>query len=283
MDWYRTGTGHAFGAVGRIEQWLVGMELNDKDRRSKRGRLRLFACLLLAGVLLNAGPGCSASSRHRLLTIVFTGVPPLEGAAPEGKEGMTDEQPRDMTQEERQQQYRQALRTTFWVHGPYGAGECERCHNLSQSTNFQGDAVAVNRDPFTSGPGVFGSRLAVPKDQLCISCHSSHSASFADQHSLTIHAPSAAGECTACHHPHQARRRFMLLGTDNRELCGRCHNPNRPEMSQIHTSSQTADCLECHNAHMGTSALLLKENDKELALLYHSDDYAEDNNQNQAN
>ena len=74
----------------------------------------------------------------------------------------------------------------------------------------------------------------------------------------------------------------MLLGADNRELCGRCHDPNSQEMSQAHDNVKT-DCLECHNAHVGTSTLLLKEKDNELALLYDSDSRARDGNQKPVN
>ena len=243
------------------------MNQENKNYFSNQNWLRLVACLLVFVFVLNAGGGCTAETRYKIKTVVFTGVPPLEGETADEQEAVSEDERRAAAQATRQKQHRQALRTTFWVHGPYGAGECDRCHNLTQSTTFQGDAVAIGGDPLTGGSAVFASRLAIPKEQLCVGCHSSHSATFASEHSLFIHEPSGTGACTTCHHPHQARRRFMLLQSDNRELCTGCHEPDG-----IHAANPQEDCLECHNAHMGTTASLLKDEDDELALLYHSDE-----------
>ena len=243
------------------------MNKEHKNFRSKQRWLRLLAFLLVFVAVLNAGGGCSAETRYKIKTVVFTGVPPLDGESEDGQPALSEDEQRAAEQATRQAQHRQALRTTFWVHGPYGAGECDRCHNLTQSTTFQGDAAAIGGDPITSGSAVFASRLAIPKEQLCIGCHSSHSAAFASEHSLFIHEPSGNGACTTCHHPHQARRRFMLLNSDNRELCAGCHEP-----AGMHATDPQADCLDCHNAHMGTTTSLLRDEDDELALLYHSDE-----------
>jgi predicted CXXCH cytochrome family protein len=64
----------------------------------------------------------------------------------------------------------------------------------------------------------------------------------------------------------------MLLGSDNRELCTRCHDPVEDEVMATHARDSDADCVACHNPHVGTTRALLKENDDEIALLYgHAD------------
>ncbi len=211
--------------------------------------------------------GCSVTSRHKFLTVVFTGVPPLEQ---ESDSAEPAEQP--LTPQEKQllkqQQFQAALMPTFWAHGPFSAGQCHRCHNVAQSKNFQGSSPEIGSDPFTSGTAVFGSRLAVPKEQLCISCHSSHGSKYANEHGLRQHVPSQQGNCTACHHPHQARRRFMLLGESNDQLCLGCHKAGSAEIGLDHVSSQSESCSNCHNPHVGSKKALLKADDDELHLLY---------------
>jgi predicted CXXCH cytochrome family protein len=58
----------------------------------------------------------------------------------------------------------------------------------------------------------------------------------------------------------------MLLRTDNRELCGDCHNP--ATLTQIHAVNAEQDCIGCHNAHVGVTSKLLRSDAQELTLLY---------------
>ncbi len=235
-----------------------------------RGKLRVrrIACV---GVVVLAFftiiGGCSANSRHSLLTIVFTGVPPQEE-----DDQSNDEADSAVIAEEqqaiKQKQFQKSLMPQFWAHGPFSAGQCERCHNVAQSVNFQGDAASVNYDPFTSGTAVFGARLAVPKNRLCVSCHTSHGAQYAQERSLVQHLPVELGNCTACHHPHQSRRQFMLLGENDRQMCTSCHQAGGADKGLDHFVSESGSCTQCHNPHIGTSSKLLKRDDDELSLLY---------------
>lgn len=242
------------------------MEPAHKSSKLKRLCLRLGALALMATIVLGVVAGCSTTARHKFLTVVFTGVPPLEGQSTEPSS--VDEQANvDNTAGRR----RTVSMPTFWVHGPFGARQCERCHNLSQSTNFRDDPLQATRDPLTSSSVAFASRLAMPKQELCVSCHSSHSAASASERSLQVHAPVSEGDCTACHHPHQTQRRFMLLGSNNRVLCGRCHAPMEDRMMVAHANDSDSDCIDCHNAHVGKTRTLLKDNDDEITLIYGSD------------
>jgi predicted CXXCH cytochrome family protein len=231
------------------------MKAGRRQRTLPKRWLRLgIAALSVIGVI----GGCTTESRHKILTVVFTGVPE-PGAAPA--------EPTDTATTSNATRRRTAsLTPTFWVHGPFGARQCQSCHNLSDSTSFSAEPAA--QDPTISSTAAFGSRLALPKEKLCVSCHISHSAESAASRSLQVHQPLRDGNCTACHNPHQMKRQYMLLGADNRELCARCHAPAVDARVAEHSSVSNVDCMQCHNAHIGTTAALLKKNDDELALLY---------------
>jgi predicted CXXCH cytochrome family protein len=88
--------------------------------------------LVLAAALTAA---CDATTRHKVLTYFFDGVPPLESAAPPTAPG---------------QPSLSAASTALSVqeHGPYAAKLCAACHSES-----------------------LGNTLVAPADQLCQRCH----------------------------------------------------------------------------------------------------------------
>ena len=229
-------------------------------------RLPVMFILAVACVLA----GCSAEARYRIKTVVFTGVPPLQGEPATDESGSPEpQQPANAEQIARQQQHREASISRYWQHGPYAAGECERCHSLVQSKSFLGNRDATGQGPASASPVSASSRLVMPPSELCVSCHAQHGVEFARDSDLKQHLPAAAGACTACHSPHQSLRRYMLLRTDNRELCGGCHNP--ATLTQIHAVDPEQDCIDCHNAHVGVTSKLLRSDAQELTLLYGGD------------
>ena len=226
-------------------------------------RLLVMFTLALACVVV----GCSTEARYRIKTIVFTGVPPLHGEQP--KDGGAPPEPQQTANAEqmaRQQQHREASISRYWQHGPYAAGECGRCHNLGQSKSFLGHRDAQSQGPSSANSVSATSRLTLPLSQLCVTCHTQHGVAFARDSDLQQHLPAATGACTACHSPHQSLRRYMLLWTDNRELCGGCHNPMT--LTQVHAVNPEQDCIGCHNAHVGVTSKLLRSDAQELTLLY---------------
>jgi len=132
-------------------------------------KLRTVASWTFLAALLS--PGCSATSRHKALTLFFDGVPPL------GKD------------EASQQQLTTA--TTIGTpsrpvpgseHGPYAARLCNACH----------EGGATNA-------------LLAPNDELCFRCH----AITLDK--TFIHGPLASGGCLVCHDPHNSRYPHLLV------------------------------------------------------------------------
>lgn len=228
---------------------------------------RLLVMVTLGVALACILVGCSTEARYRIKTIIFTGVPPLHEEQAEGNDKLQD--PAEAAKAEqiaRQQLHREALISRHWQHGPYAAGQCERCHNLGQSASFLGSRRATTELRPSAISASAPSRLTMPPQQLCITCHSQHGDTFAHDRGLQQHSPVAVGECIGCHNPHQSLRQYMLRGVDNRELCGGCHEP--VTLSPLHAKAPAQDCIDCHNAHVGITSKLLRSDAAELTLLY---------------
>jgi len=211
--------------------------------------------------------GCSTETRYRIKTIVFTGVPPQVGE--ESEDTTVTQDPRQVAKAEqmaRQQQHRDALVSKYWQHGPFAAGECGRCHNLNQSKSFLRSQDTVAQAPAPLVQVSAPSRLLLPPQQICATCHKQHGAEFVQGLGLKHHLPAANGQCTGCHSPHQSLRRYMLRKSDNHELCSSCHKP--ASLSPIHMDHPERDCIDCHNAHVGVTSNLLRSDANELGLLY---------------
>ena len=241
-------------AQHRDNQWTI------LRRPVRRLLVMLTFAIAVTGVIL----GCSTEARYRMKTIIFTGVPPLHDE--QATDGVDAEQATPDTEQTAQQQQPEELVSPYWQHGPFAAGECGRCHSLGQSQSFLGSRQSTSQAPPPTSSVSASSRLTMPTQQLCISCHTQHAATFAGEHDLQQHFPSAIGACTNCHNPHQSLRRYMLLKADNLELCGGCHNP--VTLSPVHAEDPERDCIDCHNAHVGVTSQMLKSDARELALLY---------------
>jgi predicted CXXCH cytochrome family protein len=74
--------------------------------------------------------------------------------------------------------------------GPYGAGVCAPCHQSDDAQN-PGPAVAAARD-------------------LCIDCHEEFKGGAVVKTDKSVH-PKGGDACTACHNPHNARKKKLRL------------------------------------------------------------------------
>lgn len=207
--------------------------------------------------------GCSRETRYEILTFFFTGVPPLDApeTAADGKKE-TDSKNAALTATEKHaakllQRRKDRLATLPWIHGPYGANDCGRCHAFGASRVFRKSAVQSTAP--TLG-GATQERLIVPKQELCFGCHGTKTAEIADARGLRIHGPVAAGECTACHSPHGAPRRYMLRMKNNVELCAQCHDlPGIAQRTPVHRDITKTECTNCHDPHMGRPMMILRQ------------------------
>jgi predicted CXXCH cytochrome family protein len=230
-------------------------------RRTARRLFHACTALLTAGsVAIFLLTACSSAEKRKLVNIIFTGVPSAEeqgkpmSAAPVTTTG-------DALQD-----------VLLWTHGIYGAGQCEGCHVGSAVEHFRpfGRASSTAAGPAPQVMFDVGTKLVLPPDELCISCHTTHDVGFSDALDLVMHLPVAAGFCLACHASHQAQRQYQLFGKDNVELCVRCHSG----LQQVsgHEEEADDDCLTCHNPHMGRSSSMFKAEFDELAEKYEMDE-----------
>lgn len=98
------------------------------------------------------------------------------------------------------------------------------------------------------------SLLSAPQKQLCGKCHQD---SIARQdRSLTKHPPVNEGECTSCHRPHGSDATFLFASSDDKEVCGACHDWSGHTSHPIGSAAVDqrnpnlrVGCLSCHRSH----------------------------------
>lgn len=174
--------------------------------------------------------GCATDEqRHRMLTILFDGVPPLPPLEPvpvseefaEGDEGRLAG--------------KKGARPILSVHGPVAKKECEQCH-----------------------AGRFSNKLKAEREDLCWNCH--------DPENFTgevIHGPVAAGYCQGCHDPHRSVYEFLLI-SDAADLCVSCHEQYDIVAVAEHRDIETDRCQSCHDPHAAELKFMLKRDAEPL-------------------
>lgn len=191
---------------------------------------------------LSAAAACSQTTRHRILTTLFDGVPPLES-----------DQPAEVRPEpapERGEDAAGGLRNPAAVrieegprihfHEPYKNHQCTACHDMAR-------LVTIDRED----------------RNLCLKCHG---AQFKGE---WVHGPVAAGACLLCHHPHKSEFPHLLL-TPSSRMCQNCHaieellpGPHHDDLG-ARSRAESADpstrsvCLECHLPHVSDKRYLLR-------------------------
>jgi predicted CXXCH cytochrome family protein len=217
--------------------------------------VRAGAASFLLSLLFIAAfvPACSTDSRHKVKTFFFTGVPePGKEQAEVTQTGI--EAP--LVKQNIQHKQNGVPASPFFLHGPFGAGQCQKCHAVTESKPFRNRLAKSGNGNITRTVNI-GPRLAYPLEELCISCHSEKSQATARANGLWLHGPVAKGWCTQCHNPHKSQRQYMLQKT-NIELCNQCHLTADLQVTLEHQQNPDTDCVSCHNPHMGKFATLLR-------------------------
>ena len=164
--------------------------------------------LVAAGVAL----GCSAGTRHRVLSVFFDGVPapaPPPSSDPDQAAGELNRRAAVLVE-----------------HGPYAARECsachepgatnalvapreqlcQRCHDLDLDKRYVHGPLAAGgcgacHDPHSSR---FRHLLVSDADEFCATCHDLSSLTPVEGHRERDR------RCTVCHDPHMSDRQFLL-------------------------------------------------------------------------
>lgn len=136
-------------------------------------------------------------------------------------------------------------------HAPFSAGECALCH--------------AGADPTRPGP------VKAKGSAACLGCHAEFDAVLKRPQ---VHFP-AKDDCTACHNPHNAKFRKLLLA-DTGPLCATCHADvarNGAAATVKHTALTTgAQCASCHEPHGSAVPKLLVRPTLDLCVDCHATD-----------
>jgi len=110
------------------------------------------------------------------------------------------------------------------------------------------------------------SKLVVPEEELCWTCHGSMGIKLGD---LFQHQPFEAGRCTSCHSPHASNYRALLSQAPNK-LCFTCH-PIGAEINrmQAHAPAKNGYCIDCHDPHASNHKGILVARQRELCFRCH--------------
>ena len=192
---------------------------------SYRGVFRTGAFRGALGLALGflALASCGPTERHRMMTYLFDGVPPLPGQVAD--RSLYDVNDTGATGE--------GGAGGWTVHEPLK--DCTQCHANRRRARFSREVQLVEAPP-----------------QLCFRCHTEYA-----NPSGWVHGPVATGECLFCHEPHKTRN-AALLTDPVPELCYRCHDREAMALIENHTEASYANCIRCHEGHAAPTRWLLR-------------------------
>lgn len=178
-------------------------------------------------------------TKHDWLCLFFDGVP----GGPETSATNQQQAVAAATTNAAAAQVAQPKAVTRFLHAPYADNKCGSCHVMS-----------------------FSQRIAKKTIDLCFACHTNFLAT-----AKVKHAPVEQGECLACHNPHQADNKFLLV-RKGKALCNECHDDVTLGKFK-HAPAAEGACLDCHRAHVSDGPALLKL--QGAALCYDCHDQSE--------
>jgi len=148
-----------------------------------------FICIAITTAIIAVSAvgisGCSPETKHEVLTFFFTGVPDPFAELAESDETIA-------VKAKKKKRHVFFQEPKFYVHGPYAAGECEKCHSTKSARQFRIGNVKTEKESISKRKR-FGPRLAYPLEKLCVTCHSEKTDPFARSLNLSMHEPVATG------------------------------------------------------------------------------------------
>lgn len=115
-----------------------------------------------------------------------------------------------------------------------------------------------------------GDLAAKPMKEACYGCHSDFEKAE-DGRKVYVHAPVAAGECSACHEVHFGTRPKLQKSEKG---CLECHDAF-PETGAVHYPVKEGECTACHSPHAGPAPKQLVRHGNALCLGCHRDSHAQ--------
>ncbi|HSK47685.1 MAG TPA: cytochrome c3 family protein [Coriobacteriia bacterium] len=120
----------------------------------------------------------------------------------------------------------------------------------------------------TTRRGLGPSELVAEEATLCWSCHPGIAP---DRDSSVPHMPFENDHCTSCHNPHASSKAPLLLGRNDRELCGRCHPMPDLNRQHLHQPAVQWQCRSCHRAHGSNYSGMLLNRQRIVCFACHPD------------
>ncbi len=196
----------------------------------RRNLIIPVACLLACSLLM----GCAETTRYRVLSFFFDGVPLPPSMQPEQPQLAEGDAPGDsIVGAETEPQARVVAVKAIRVHPPYTNFRCAACHDLDS-----------------------GSIRGTPQTGMCKQCHAKLTDEF-----RYVHGPVAVDDCLFCHHHHGGQFRHMLRA-DAAEICLSCHDKDDLTEGDHHQGNEEGiekqSCIGCHHGHGGQDRFFLK-------------------------
>jgi len=194
--------------------------------RAHRRRVTIPVLLpAAAAAALTLLVACSQVARHRVLTFLYDGVPPLYVDL-----ARYQPQPAETpaTTEGEASGAMVAAQTRSYAHPAFARNLCGVCHY-----------------------GEGGRVLKTVRQGLCQTCHPDK-----PPRRKFVHGPVAVNGCLACHHYHKAPYPKVLIA-DPQTLCFRCHVMEELRTDAHHATMQQKRCIDCHDAHGGDDRYFL--------------------------
>ena len=183
-----------------------------------RGRWFMIATGAVAGIwLLQA---CAPTTRHRVLTFFFDGVPTDDEPPPETQPEWSATPHEEFAPPPVERIPTPEPFVPVSVHQPFQDRECRECH----------DARA-------------GMQVNVQDARLCDRCHQEERISQG-----WSHGPINVGTCVPCHEAHESIHPHLLT-SPVLELCMECHEEEINRQPAYHDVPNLADCTACHDPH----------------------------------
>lgn len=183
--------------------------------------------------------GCDRTTRYKVLTFFFEGVP-----SPDGNVSDAEKQPIIVTNTGDRQDI---MNPEGRVVEPDRFGQ-----RLSSRHDFAKDCAQCHTGGLSSGQ----QELRKPLPDLCYSCHTD-----LHQEGDYLHGPLNVGECIFCHDPHQSAY-VHLQKSPQPQLCYQCHLKENIAVIPGHEECLDGVCTDCHNPHSSADSKLLKTNEE---------------------
>lgn len=180
-------------------------------------------------LLLCAAACGTGQQRYRNLSFFFDGVPD------------PDKPPAEETKKTASGGAREAT-SAGSTHDPYSKRECKVCHPEMEKGG--------------GGGGIFSAKTADYEQawKSCKTCHSDPAKVAATavvmREGAWLHGPVAAGDCRACHEPHQSPFPHLMRAERSEAACRKCHDTLAPRAGPM----ADLDCSACHDPHMGSGS-----------------------------